>query len=396
MSNSLTVSVIDSAAALAPYGEAWNELLSHSRSRSICLRWEWVQTWLAIYGDCGVKPYVLLVREGDQLIGIAPFFVQIEKKWGRFGVRTLRFLGTGEPEWEEVASEYLDVISRPGLEADVMWALWQHLDHANAWDRYVFNDVLKDSLIFAQWAQKPQSAGCAVTTEQIGIRYQIDLPRTWDDYLAMLEPGAAKRIQYKRRKLERAGKVVDRVVTHAQELENAFSELVRLHTLRWSARGDGGVFASPRFTAFHKKLAHQLLPQGMLNIRLLMLESAAIAVLYNIRDAGTDYFYQGGFDVEQASKFSPGIMAHVYAIDSAIRDGLRQYDFMKGGTDSYKSEFACGETSMYDVWIYGRTPVGRILAWERVVKDRLRPVRQGLSRLVQALKPAVRSKAQSD
>lgn len=364
MGKAISLSVIDSSAAFMPMRDEWNQLLDASPARSICLRWEWLHTWWEIYHDRGVKPCILLLRDGARLVGFAPFYHQIENKTGMPAIRTLRFLGTGEPEEEEVASEYLDIVALSGYEDRVAKMVWEHLRDQQSWDQLVFNDVLENSLILTTFRRILASEKIPVNLEKTGIRYSVELPRTWQEYIARLDEGAAKRLPYKRRKFERAGRVEYKKVARPEDLDGAFDELIRLHTKRWKARGRDGVFANPRFTGYHRRLARDLLPQGMLNLGFLSLDGVNIAAHYNLRHAGTEYFYQGGADVELASKYSPGVIAHVYAIEAAILDGVNRYDFMKGGTGSYKTEFGCEESPMHNMRVYARTFRGRALAIE--------------------------------
>lgn len=376
MGHELTLSVVDSLADMTALQDEWNRLLESSRARSLCLRWEWLHTWWEIYQDSGIKPCILLVRDGARLVGLAPFYLQIYKRFGIFNIRTLRFLGTGEPEWEEVASEYLDIAALDGYEDRVTKIVWEHLRASKSWDQMVFNDVLDDSLVLKVLRHILVSEKMSIVLKRTGVRYSVGLPRTWQEYIAALDPGAAKRLPYKRRKLERAGHVVEKLVTDPAELDQAFDELVRLHTSRWTAQGRAGVFASPRFTAYHKRLARALLPLGMLKIRMLSLNDATIAVLLNFQCGNTEYFYQGGFDVAGAAKYSPGIVAHVYAIENAIHGGLDHYDFMKGGATSYKTEFGCTESPMCNLSVFSRTWRGRLLMLENRGRDRLRIIMQ--------------------
>jgi CelD/BcsL family acetyltransferase involved in cellulose biosynthesis len=376
MGNELTLSVVDSLAGMTALREEWNRLLEQSRARNICLRWEWLHAWWEVYHDSGLKPCVLLVREGSRLVGLAPFYLQIRKRFGVFSFRTLRFLGTGEPEWEEVASEYLDIAALDGYEDGVASLMWEHLCASKSWDQLVFDDVLEDSLVLKVLRNILDSERMPAALESTGVRYRIGLPRTWQEYIAALDPGAAKRLPYKRRKFERAGRVAEKLVVDPAGLDRAFDDLVRLHTSRWAERGQAGAFASPRFTAYHKKLARMLLPLGMLKVRTLSLDDATVAVLLNYQCGNTEYFYQGGFDLEAAAKYSPGIVAHVCAIESAIRAGLGHYDFMKGGASSYKTEFGCAEDSMWKLIVYSRSWRGRWLALENRVRSRLRMIKR--------------------
>lgn len=374
MGHDLSLSVVESLADMTSLQGEWNHLLEKSRAQNICLRWEWLHVWWEIYHDSGIKPCIVLVRDGARLVGLAPFYLQIHKKFGIFNIRTLRFLGTGEPEWEEVASEYLDIAALDGYEGRVAKIVWEHLCASKSWDQMVFNDVLDDSLVLTDLRNILDLEKSSVALERTGVRYSARLPSAWQDYIAALDPGAAKRLPYKRRKLERAGNVVEKIVTDPGELDRAFDELVRLHTSRWAARGRAGVFASPRFTAYHKKLAGMLLPLGMLKIRMLSVDDVTIAVLLNFQCGNTEYFYQGGFDVEGAAKYSPGIVAHVYAIESAIHAGLEHYDFMKGGATSYKTEFGCIESRMCKLSVFSRSWRGRLLALENRGRARLRMI----------------------
>ena len=82
----------------------WRELVAASDADSPFLQWEWVSAWWRHYG-MGNQLAVLLARNDEELLGIAPLF--IEHRRPPFGPRVIRFLGTGE-----VFSEYLSFIAR--------------------------------------------------------------------------------------------------------------------------------------------------------------------------------------------------------------------------------------------------------------------------------------------
>jgi len=377
----LTIKVVTDTSGLKGLQDEWSRLLRDSRTASICLTWEWLYTWWEVFGESAAELHVLLLRAEGRLVGIAPLIVMTHRERGLIKVRTLRFLGTGEPEWEEAASEYVDIIASDGYEKPVAERVWAYLQsHFRQWDQIVFNDVMGDSLVLTHLKGLLLQAGIQPRLAQTGTRYRIDLPSSWDAYLAMLDPGARKRFQYKRRKLEKAGRVAEMHVTIPDELESAFNELVRLHAMRWTSRGRPGVFISDRFVSYHKRLMQRLLDRGMLNLRLLSLDDVVISAMYNLRYGGTDYFYQAGFDTGDAAKYSPGIVAHSYAIEDSIRQGLKRYDFMKGGTVSYKSEFACNEGPMYDMEISCGTLKGRLLEWEAKCRPLWRFIRRKLQR----------------
>ena len=375
-SAALSIKVIRTSAEFAELRVEWNRLLENSPAFSVCLTWEWLYTWWKNYGSREFELHILMILDGKKLVGIAPFVLQCCSYRHVFSFRALRFLGTGEPEWEGVVSEYLDVIAQVGEQAGVASAIWAHLLHLRQWDQILLNDVLTDSLVMTELRRLITGDRQSLKLDLVGIRYWIELPHSVDEYAKLLDTSVAKRIAYKRRKLDRAGLVVVSRVVVPSELETAFAELVRLHALRWASEGRKGAFASSRFTAFHRQLAETFLVQGMLNIELLSVDGENIAVLYNFRYGDTEYFYQGGFDIVAAGKYSPGLVAHVFAIESAIRTGLKRYDFMRGTPNSYKAEFGCVQAEMHDMILFGNTVKGRILSATRRFVRVLRRARE--------------------
>lgn len=61
--------------------EKWNALLNESPANSFFLRWEWLLRWWEAYKEDKHNLCILLVFKGDELIGIAPFY--IIKKTGK-------------------------------------------------------------------------------------------------------------------------------------------------------------------------------------------------------------------------------------------------------------------------------------------------------------------------
>ena len=200
----------------------WNQLLENSPAFSICLTWEWLFTWWNNFCTDEFELQILLLRDGDKLIGIAPFVLHTSNYLGLFPLCVLRFLGTGEPESESVVSEYLDVIAQSGEQSRVANALWMHLRQSGTsglWDQIVLNDALVDSLVMTELRRSFTEGRSPSQLDCVGIRYWLDLPRNVDEYANLLDPGVARRFAYKRRKLERAGHVEFSRVTAESDLK---------------------------------------------------------------------------------------------------------------------------------------------------------------------------------
>jgi CelD/BcsL family acetyltransferase involved in cellulose biosynthesis len=66
-----------------------------------------------------------------------------------------------------------------------------------------------------------------------------------------------------------------------------------------------------------------------------------IAASYNLVVGNKTYFYQSGRRTDLPAKVRPGIVIHALAIQRAIAEGQREYDFMKGDSQ-YKQKLSTG------------------------------------------------------
>src|SRR5439155_26928139 len=122
-------------------------------------------------------------------------------------------------------------------------------------------------------------------------------------------------------------------------LEYGQRVLVDLHGDRWAARRPGGMFVSPRFSAFHNAVMPALLEQDALDLLWLVARGEPIAALYNLVDRGRVRFYQSGRRTDLPRGLRPGIAIHALAIRDAIGRGLREYDFL-AGESRFKTDLA--------------------------------------------------------
>src|SRR5205823_1558429 len=113
------------------------------------------------------------------------------------------------------------------------------------------------------------------------------------------------------------------------DLDGGMEALFRLHQRRWRGRGLPGQFASGRVRAFHREVAQQCATRGWLRLHTLRLDGRIQAVLYCFHYGGGGYYYLGGFEPELA-RYSPGTVLTAHAIRSAIDEGAREFDFVRG------------------------------------------------------------------
>ena len=367
---SLTVNQVvrfQSLDQLAPLADAWDRLARGVPFRS----WAWASNWWRHYGNADGKSgksgdstslFTLGVLNGYGLpIGIAPWYVEHSASQGR----VLRFIGSGE-----VCSDYLSVLCQPGMEgrvADALarWLLESHEPHQqrpgsrpDEWDLLELAGVDARDETVRHLAETLEAANASVYRQPGPNCWRIELPETWDQYLATLSKVHRKHIRRIQRRFFSTDRIVHHSVENLADLPRARDVLIDLHQRRWRSLGQAGCFASDRFAAFHRDVMPDLLRNGQLLLDWLELDGRPIAAEYHLVGNGVVYAYQGGIEPD-AMEFSPGRLANMITIRRAIRQGYRGFDFLRGD-EPYKARWRARPRESLVIRIVPDRPAARL------------------------------------
>lgn len=352
-----TLRVLSDRKAFAQIRVQWNQVLSAVAGASPFLTWEWLDGWLEEFCGPDQQIEILTGWSGDNLVAGLPLLRSQRLARGLFKFWRLELIGTGEPEWEEVCSEYGDLITQRA-HADEVSQLFAEYLQTLVWDELLMPNILNESLFVTKLLPKLQRR--VVQKRPAGFRYRVELPVEFSEYQQQLSRRMAR--SYKQSQSFFQSSSLKRVtVVDRGELRPTLAELAKLHRARWQSVGKRGAFESPRFQRFHHKVAQRFLDSGWLRLRYLTDQTKVVSVQYNIRYGDTEYYYQSGFDIKNYRKASLGSAAHLYAIDQAISEGLAFYDFMRGPDDSYKQDYQCQLTPMFNLRLVRLTLRGALL-----------------------------------
>jgi len=321
-------------------GTEWEALISRSSARGPAATTPWLSTWWRIFGGSDRGLRAVTVRDGESLVGLALLVLRPIRLLGVLPVRRIELLGSGEDEADEICSEYLGVLAERGREAEVADALVSALaEHRPRPHELVFPSMDGDDPMVAALERALSRDGYVVDHTETTKAPFIKLPSTFDAYLAALPSAHRYRVRRSLRDFDRWAEKTAQVhwVTTPAELAEGLSVLQRLHGERWAHQG--GVFASPRFRAFHDTVTPQLLERGELQLAWLEAHGRPVAAIYNVVSRGAVSFYQAGRVLDVPRGIRPGYVLHTHAIRRAIELGRTEYDFL-GGTSRYKLEFA--------------------------------------------------------
>lgn len=320
------VATDDAFDALAPQWRA----LHDACGRSVFQSYEWNRAWWRAFGaDRRQSLHIVTLRHGGELIAIAPFFEEKAHVAGVLPLRTLRWIGAG-------MNDYQDVLVAPERADAAFAALAEHVAAAGA-EVLSLNDMPEEGAATSSFTSALRAAGFAGELEAGAPCPRLLLKPTWDDTLAAMKPSHAKRIAYIDRKLKRNFKVAVEVAT-LDTLDKDFDQFVEMHQARWTADGQPGVMSTPRMIGFHRDFMRALAERGWLSLSFLALDGKRVAANYAFKRSGVLEFYlSGAADDDAARKFAPGILLHVYNIQALIAEGGSVYDFLRGD-ERYKYE----------------------------------------------------------
>lgn len=323
--------VINTEKGFEEIREEWTELLAHSSSDCIFLTWEWLHTWWKHFAGRRTL-HVLIIRNGGQVIAIAPLASTSTMLTRVTRVRTLEFLGTGS-----VGSDYLDIIARRGSENKVIEVLADYFRSEQCvidLKQLLANHSL--ALKLAAVLKKEHWKSAEIRTNVCPF---IDLAgQTWKSFLAGLGPNHRYNFHRRLKNLHRNFDAKFECVAAEDQRSAALRELVDLHNKRMRDRGGSDGLQSAELVAFHEELTRLALAKGWLRLFVLTLNGESAAALYGFAYGKKFYFYQSGFDPRYLP-YSVGLVTMGLAVEAAIEGGAEEFDLLHGD-EKYKSLWA--------------------------------------------------------
>ncbi|MAT71434.1 MAG: hypothetical protein CMJ58_18150 [Planctomycetaceae bacterium] len=316
---------------------AWDRLAD----RCVFRTWRWLATWWRHYGseDPRCRLHVVVARDADeQVLGVLPCYVHASAISGR----TLRLLGDGE-----VCSDHLGLLAATDNRGQVADAIADALLSDPSWDALDFAAVDDGEPSTGLLLDRLQQRGCHVDTRPEQSCWTIDLPDSWDEFLAMQSKSHRKQLRRLDSRILQTDSAAWRHAATAEDFSIGWDVLEDLHQRRRQSLGEPGCFSWPRWRAFHEDIARQLLAAGELRLSWLELDGEPVAAEYHFARGSTVFAYQGGLSPEAADA-EPGRLSLIACIQHAIGEGRRQFDLLRGD-EPYKAHWRATPQAVHRV-----------------------------------------------
>ena len=336
---------VEDFAALAP---AWNRLHAEAQAASVFNSWLWLYEWWLSF-RLGRPLRILVARQAGEVVGILPLYVDAAYAM-RLPLRLLRLVGTGGA----TQPDDLGPVLARGHEADTVAALARAALDLPDVDVWHLADIdprspLPGTLEAA--AREANRAPVVTVAERIAF---LELPATWEAYLASQRRGRRWQLRRSRRRLVEEQSARFFVWDDAARLDWAVDRLAALHRMRWAAAGSSRSFSSAAYVQFHRTVIKSFFPRGWLRLYCLEAAGQIRAMLYCYRFRRRVYLMQAGFD-PRFSRYGIGKVLLGYALEHAIGEGNEIFDFLRG-QHRYKEELATGHRNTATVRAFAATP----------------------------------------
>lgn len=260
----------------------------------------------------------IAVREGRDLIGLAPVYVETSERG-----RRLVPVGLGP-------ADHLDLLVRPdrsGPALDLIAAVM-----ADICDRWEFDDLLPRAAL----RDLPVPHGFDDETRAWRPCPVLHLRPEGSEPLSAVPARRRRKWRMARHRAERAGGASIRPVP-AEEIGPAIDRLVAWIAERRTADGEPSSYADPRLVDLLIAAARALARSDGLAAYALSIGDMPAGVFLGFRDRRAFYAYACGFDARFAD-LAPGTLLIGHAVMEATRAGAAEFCFLRG-RERYKTSW---------------------------------------------------------
>jgi len=323
MSYTLTIESFDSVIS------SWDKLRHCLKWGSVFVLPAWLKVWWEAFGGEG-ELYLRTLRQGEKIIGFAPLLVDKE---------TASFISSAD------VCDYLDFVIAPGRERDFFKVLLDDLREKGI-NKLDLRPLRPDSTVLAQLASIAQNRGYEVTCRPEDVSLELDLPTTWNEYLAILKTKQRHEVRRKLRRLWAAGNVEYRCVELSREVEDYLDIFFKLFSL---SKDEKASFMNPKMESFFRSLAKAMAEIGLLRLGVLQLDKVPVAMTMSFDYNDSYYLYNSAYD-PQFGHLSVGLLCKVLCLKESIEKGRKKWNFLKGA-EPYKYQLGGQEVPLYSCQI---------------------------------------------
>jgi len=368
--NELRIELIASEEAFVAIKDEWDHLIEKSIDSSFYATYPFIHTAWKHYRSENDKLFILVVRRGATLVGIAPFRIE-HVKLGNIRLlsgiqlRVIRFIA----EWGNGDKPSIVTSEEP----------------EQIWDG-IFQYLIKD---YTQWdllSLAEQPANSPIRNQRIlsniwysgravpeSTSYYISITGTWEEYLINRKNTQRTWKKDRKKLFSHPEGVHFQYFECPDTLPGALNRFIAIEQSGWKKNSDFSVGGNEINKRFYEELLIHLAQKNMVAIYLLTLGTTDIAGALRYKYNNTIYASQITYNPMYA-EYSPGVILNAEIIKSLFGTHYKKCDLLgfRGEENSLKKNWSTGALQTMTIQIYKKSLRMFLYMNEDTVKNTLR------------------------
>jgi hypothetical protein len=312
--------------------DAWNAALAGSVTNEVYLSWEWMHSWWEVFRNGSMTLVILLGRDArDEIVGIAPFYVEQGRKFGFIGTHTLRLCSS-----RETYPDHLDLIMAKGQERAFPEAVLAYLkEHEDEWDLIRLDGIEENAVIKKHLTGPENGSSRAYLVDALPDSECPYLPirDSYGDLIRSFSRNKRNNLLRKRKSLlEKESCRYGIAEAEGDDPVRHFRELFALHGERARRKGIRSDFTGEKVLAFHEKFIERSTGARKPVIAYIAEGTEFLVLHYCIRHNNKYYIYQTGISQEGENRSAGAVLLSVL-IERAFQEKSSEFDFSRGKQD---------------------------------------------------------------
>lgn len=341
------VSEYEQFLSLAPM---WDRLVDEAGVDHPYLTHGWVRAWWdASGGNRGL--YVLVVRDGDDPLAIAPFMTD---RATMYGVPMRRLTGiAGAP------TERFDLIIKDRPE-DCCRAVWAHVSaRAHQWDVLELRQLTAQAHAMTQLAKLAVEDRFLVGSWRSTQSPYVPVTRSWAQYYAALSKNHQSNMRRRRNGLNKLGRTSCEVVTSGGTLERDTADCFWLEAAAWKGANGTAIICRRDTRAFYTKMIKVAAADRRLRLYFLTVDGRRIATTLAVAYRNKLFVMKLGYDPAFA-RYTPSQVLMEHILRQAWEREVDEVDLL-GETATWKECWTSEKRAHQWLFIFPPRALGRLI-----------------------------------
>jgi len=319
-SEELRVELIASEEAFLALNDEWDALIDKSINPSFYATYPFVYATWKYFRSENDQLFILLVRRGVTLVGIAPFRIESVKAGNIRLLRMIRFIA----EWGSGDKPSIVMTEEP----ERLWdRIFQYLDKEYThWDMIHLPSQPANSTVLNQKLLGNIWYSSRVVPDFTS--FYVSITGTWEEYVKIRGKNTQRTWKNSSKKLfNLPEKVCFQCVEDPDTMPEALERYIIIEQSGWKKNCDHSVGGSEKIKRFYEELLTHLAHKNMAAIYLLTSGTTDIAGAILYKNKSTVYIAQITYRPTYA-KYSPGVILTTEIIKTLFGTHYKECDFL--------------------------------------------------------------------